>query len=308
MPPHHYRTPREIWVHLMVYPGHTLPTAAAPVAVGLGLAVHDGVLAPWAALCAFVCSWLVHVGGVFVDVYQLLARHPTLEEHPELNEAVARGALRLPTLRLAAIGWFVAALPPGLYLLSVVGPPAIALGAIGIVSAAWYAAGPRSMTMAELGLADVVFFLMFGVVAVAGTYYVQAMACHAAVPLPATALWVGLPVGALVVNVLIIDDIRDVAFDAAKGWQTTAVRFGTRWSRREHLALTVLAYLSLIPLALHFSAWALAPLATLPVAVLAERAVWTATTREPLIPWTPRSAFLSMAFGLLLGVGLALSR
>jgi 1,4-dihydroxy-2-naphthoate polyprenyltransferase len=117
---------------------------------------------------------------------------------------------------------------------------------------------------------------MFGAVAVAGTYYVQAVSHQAVVPLPVSALLVGLPVGALVTNVLVIDDIRDVGFDAAKGWRTTAVRFGVPWSRREHVALTVFAYLAPFGLALAFGPWLLLPLVTLPVAVMAERAVLTA--------------------------------
>jgi 1,4-dihydroxy-2-naphthoate octaprenyltransferase len=296
---------RQIWIHLMLYPGHTLPTAAAPILVGVGLAVHDGVFAFWPAVTAFVCSWLVHVGGVFVDVYKLLVRYPALREHPELNDAVARGWLRLPMLRLAAVAWFVIALLPGIYLYRVVGPPALLLGAIGIVAAVWYAAGWRSM--AELGLADLVFFAMFGVVAVAATYYVQAVACHAAVTLPTSAFVVGIPMAAVLVNVLVIDDIRDVDFDRAKGWQTTAVRFGLHWSRREHLGFTVIGYVAPLAFAWQFGPWLLLPLVTLPPAIAAEHAVWTAPGREALFPWTPRSAFLSMIYALLVGVGLALS-
>jgi len=209
-------------------------------------------------------------------------------------------------LRLAAIAWFAAALVPGLYLLQVVGPPAIALGALGIIAAAWYAAGPRSM--AELGLADPVFFIMFGVVAVAATYYVQARAGLAADALPARALLVGLPMAAMVVNVLVIDDLRDVEFDREKGWRTTPVRFGTAASRGLHLALTVVGYAGPVVMAWIWGPWLLLPLATLPLGLRAERAVWTARNREVLIPWTPRSAFLSMIHAGLLGAGLALAR
>ena len=69
---------------------------------------------------------------------------------------------------------------------------------------------------------------MFGVVAVAGAYYVQAAPAYGATAgsllvlqaLPLKALVVGLPVGALVTNVLLVDDIRDRNFDALKGWRT----------------------------------------------------------------------------------------
>ena len=37
---------REVWTRKLIYPGHTLPTALAPVMVGVGLAVRDDVFAP----------------------------------------------------------------------------------------------------------------------------------------------------------------------------------------------------------------------------------------------------------------------
>ena len=290
---------RRIWVHLMLYPGHTLPTAAAPILVGAGLALRDGVFHPLPVLVAFLCSWMVHVGGVFSDVYTLVTRWPNLREHPELDDAIATGALRLPVLRAATLAWFVVALIPGIYLLHAVGPVSLALGAIGIVAAAWYAVGRPSM--AELGLADPIFFLMFGVVAPAATYYVQA---HT---LTWGALLAGLPMAALVNNVLVIDDARDIDFDRKKGWRTTAVRHGLAGTRVLHLALSIAGYAGCAVLALVYGPWLLLPLITLPFAAAAELAVWSAPRREALIPWTPRSAFIAMAFAALTGLGLLLS-
>ena len=290
---------RRIWVHLMLYPGHTLPTAAAPILVGAGLALRDGVFRPLPVLVAFLCSWMVHVGGVFSDVYTLVTRWPNLREHPELDDAIATGALRLPILRAATLGWFAGALIPGVYLLHVVGPISIALGIAGIAAAAWYAVGRPSM--AELGLADPVFFLMFGVIAPAATYYVQAHTLNWGAALT------GLPMAAIVVNVLVIDDIRDLDFDRKKGWRTTAVRHGLAGSRILHLTLSIAAYAGCAVLALIYGPWLLLPLATLPFAAAAELSVWAAHRREALIPWTPRSAFIALAFAALTATGLALS-
>ena len=92
-------TRRELWIRLLLYPTHTLPTALAPVLVGVGLAIRDGVFAPLPALLAFVASWLVHVAGVFTDNHELLRRHPALPEHPELLDAVAGDRLALSSSR-----------------------------------------------------------------------------------------------------------------------------------------------------------------------------------------------------------------
>ncbi len=301
---------RQIWTHWLVYPGHTLPTALAPVVVGVGIAVHDGVLAPWPALVAFLASWLIHVGGVFIDNHQLLARHPDNREHPELIEALRTGALKLTSLRRAAIACFVAAALTGPYLVAQAGWPVVALGVIGMLSSVLYAGGPRPY--AGIGLADPLFFLMFGVVAVAGIYYVQAASLVGPditlAAFPTLALVAGLPVGALVTNVLIIDDIRDCEADAAKGWRTSAVRFGRGFSRAEFTILAVFAYLAPFWLWARFDvgAFVLLPLVTLPAAIWI---TWRVCTRPQadLAPTTAHAAFLSLAYGLLLGAGIGLS-
>jgi 1,4-dihydroxy-2-naphthoate octaprenyltransferase len=126
--------------------------------------------------------------------------------------------------------------------------------------------------------------------------------------LPLKSLILGLPVGALVVNVLLIDDIRDRIPDRGKGWRTGAVRFGLRWNRVEIIALTAFAYLILLWfwLGLGFSPWILLPLLTLPRAISVTRTVFTTDRFEALFPMTPKASFLSLYYGLLLGLGIAL--
>lgn len=304
---------RGIWVRLLLYPGHTLPTAAAPVVVGVGLAVRDGVAAATPAALAFVGSWLIHVGGVFLDNHELLRRHAHVVEHPELTAAVRSGALRLPTLRLAIAGCFVLALICGLWLVGRGGALALLLGAVGVAASAGYAAGPRPY--ARLGLADPIFLLLFGVIAVLGTYYGQA-AWHAPAVtlaegsgrLPAAAFVVGLPVGALVTGVLVIDDLRDHEHDRAKGWRTVPVRFGPQASRREFRVLMASAYAAPAALwwGLGLSPAVLLPLATLPEAWAITRIVVAAGRREQLVPMTPRLARLALVYALLLALGLGL--
>lgn len=303
---------RELWVNLLLYPTHTLPTAAAPALVGLGLAIHDHVFMFVPAFTGFMASWLVHVGGVFIDNYELLVRHPENREHPELIEAIEKGTLSLAVLRGAIAFCYIAAIVTGPYLLHVAGFTVVVFGVLGVLASWAYAGGP--FAYARLGLADPIFFLMFGIVAVAGTYYVQAASFELTgsnwyfVPqaLPLKSLILGLPVGALVVNVLLIDDMRDRIPDRGKGWRTGAVRFGLGWSRAEIIALTAFAYV--VPfwfwLGLGFSPWILLPLLTLPRGVTVARAICRTERFEDLFPMTPKAAFLSLYYGLLLGIGI----
>ncbi len=304
---------RSIWIDLLLYPGHTLPTAAAPVIVAVGLAVHDHVFAPVPLVVAFLASWLIHIGGVFVDVHQLLARHPDLPEHPELIAGLKNGTLTLPVLRWAIVACFAAAALTGPYLLAVAGAPVIAFGVVGMVASLGYSlGGPLSMT--RLGVADPMFFVMFGSVAVAGAYFVQAAPLLGAPGAPAVsealplAAWLlGLPAGGLVTNVLLIDDIRDRAFDARKGWRTGPVRFGLAWTRAEFVGFVAFAYL--VPfwfwLGLGFSPWVLLTWLTLPEAVAIARTICATDRFELLFPMTPRSAKLALDYSVLLAIGIA---
>src|SRR5512138_2470893 len=179
---------RIIWVDLLLYPTHSLPTAAAPVLVGLGLAWRDGVLAPLPALVAFLGSWFVHVAGVFADNHELLRRHPGLQEHPELDAAIADGSLTLGQIKAAIAGWLALALLTAPWLVRIGGAPVLVLGAIGVAVSVSYNAG---LAYVRRGAADPVFFVMFGVVGVAGTYYIQVASLRGA-PAP-WALFLSLP-------------------------------------------------------------------------------------------------------------------
>jgi 1,4-dihydroxy-2-naphthoate octaprenyltransferase len=305
----------DVWLHWLVYPGHSLPTAAAPVLVAMGLTVHDGVFALAPALVGFAASWLIHIAGVFTDNYELMVRHKGVGEHPEMFAALEDGTFTLSALRWAIAACLVLACLAGPYLLRVAGTPVLAIGLVGIVGSLIYAGGPYPF--AKHGLADVHFFIMFGIIAPAATYYVEAASLDPAGAgwallwngLPLSAWLIGLPIGALTVNVLIIDDIRDRGFDARKGWRTPPVRFGIGFSRRQYVLLSAFAYV--MPLwfwlGLSLGAWVLLPLATLPFARRLARRICALDRHDDLVPMTPMAAILCLAYATLLAVGLAIA-
>jgi 1,4-dihydroxy-2-naphthoate octaprenyltransferase len=302
---------REVWTRKLLYPGHTFPTATAPVLVAIGLAHHDGVFAALPAALAFLAGWLIQFGGLVTDNYENLVREPDDREHPELVQAVASGRLSLGTLRATIVATYGLAVVAGFALVAMAGWPVIVIGLLSILASWAYSAGP--WPVGRHGFADPLFFLFFGTMSVIGTYYVQAATVlgpeHWRQALPLTAVAASLPVGALITSILIIDDIRDRDFDVVKGKNTIAVRFGKGWSRTEFLCLLVFAYL--IPLwlwlGLGFSAWVLLPLITVPIAYLVTRAVWTRDRYDELVPMTPRMAMLTVAFSACLTAGLAVT-
>jgi 1,4-dihydroxy-2-naphthoate octaprenyltransferase len=307
----HTGSTREIWTRKLLYPGHTFPTAAAPVIVAIGLAIHDHVFALVPALLAFLAGWLIQFAGVVTDNYENLVREPDDKEHPELVDAVRTGLITLSGLKATIVVCYGLAVLAGVYLVYVGGAPVVAIGVLSIIASWIYSSG--SSPVGRLGLADPLFFLFFGVVSVVGTYYVQAAAVQETTNwragFPVTAFAVSVPVGALITNILIIDDIRDRNFDVAKGKKTVAVRFGARWSRAEFTALVTLAYLAPLWfwLGLGLGPWTLLPLLTLPLAFLITNAVLTRDKFTELVPMTPRAAMLALAYSILLAIGLVVS-
>jgi 1,4-dihydroxy-2-naphthoate polyprenyltransferase len=300
---------RDVWTRKLIYPGHTFPTAVAPVMVAVGLAYHDRVFAALPALLALLAGWLIQFAGVVTDNYENLVRQPDDHEHPELVQAVRSGLLTLAGLRLTILTAYALAVLAGLALVFMAGTPVIIVGLASIAASWAYSAGP--WPFGRYGLADPLFFLFFGVVSVVGTYDVQAAvvlgprAWMHAVPLAAVA--VSLPIGALITGILVIDDIRDRDFDVVKGKHTIAVRFGRTWSRYEFLTLLSLSYAApwWFWLGLGNGIWVLLPLLTIPAAAAIARAVWTRDQFRDLVPMTPRLAMLTVGYALLLAIGLA---
>jgi 1,4-dihydroxy-2-naphthoate octaprenyltransferase len=157
----------------------------------------------------------------------------------------------------------------GLYLAWVGGWPILAAGLLSILAATAYTYGP--LPFGYFGLGDLATFVFFGLVAVVGTYYVQA---HHAPPLA----WIAaVPMGALVTAILVVNNLRDADTDARAGKRTLAVLLGRRGVRIEYTLLLVLAYAVpfFLGLGYGFRVWVLLPLVTLPLAWRQLRPVWT---------------------------------
>lgn len=307
-------TRRDVWVRMLLYPRHTLPTAAAPVIVAYAVALRDGVAAPLPAAAAFLAGWTIQLGGVFSDNYHNLRRHPEDREHPAFVAALRRGVVTLDVLKRAVAACCLAALVPGAYLAWVGGLPAIAVGVVSVAASLAYSSGP--FPLGDRALGDPLFFVFFGVVSVAGTYYVQAASVLAepfplAVPtgtVTGFAIWASLPVAALTTGILVIDNLRDRVFDEDKDEITIAVVLGDRGTRIEYLALVAFAYA--VPVALWGTGaagpWVLLPLLSLVYGVVVARRVWTRHEYEALVPMTPQQGQLLLLFSTLFALGVVL--
>ncbi|WP_121823546.1 1,4-dihydroxy-2-naphthoate polyprenyltransferase [Halostella salina] len=296
---------------LMAARPQTLPAAAAPVIVGTGLAARDGVFAPLPALVAFVGAALIQVGTNFANDYYDAAKGADTEDREGFTRVTQSGLISAAEVKRAAFLTFGLAVLSGTYLVYVGGVPILAIGLLSVASGIAYTGGPYPL--GYHGLGDLFVFVFFGVIAVTGTYYVQAAAVLAeplTVAIPAgtvttTALLASLPVAAISTGIIVVNNVRDMETDAEAGKTTLAVLLGYRWSRVEYVGLLALAYA--VPVyfaATDFGPTALLPLLTLPYAAVVARTVCTERSGEALNPALERTGKLLAAHSALFALGL----
>ena len=150
-------------------------------------------------------------------------------------------------MRRAALACFAAALAAGVYLIVVGGVTILLIGLASLVAGYAYSSGPRPLSHGPYSEVYVIAF--FGVIAVAGSYYLQAMA------LPdAAVLLTGTAIGCYAAAVLLVNNLRDTVADLKAGRRTLAGRLGTTGAR------WLYAFFVLAPFPLLAAAWGLRPL------------------------------------------------
>jgi 1,4-dihydroxy-2-naphthoate octaprenyltransferase len=237
----------------------TLPNAIAPVIAGTGGAAWLHAACWWKALLALLVAVAMIIGVNYANDYSDGIRG---------TDDVRAGPLRLVGSKLAApravltaaVVSLGAAAAAGLVLAWFSAPWLIAVGAV-CIAGAWLYTGGRK-PYGYLGLGEVAVFVFFGLVAVLGTQYTQALRID----------WVGLALavamGSLSSAVLVANNLRDIPTDKESGKITLAVRLGDARTRVLYQALLVTAFALTLVLMLA-TPWAAVGLVALPLAVRA---------------------------------------
>lgn len=275
----------------------TLPAAVVPVLVGSAVAAAHGVFSLLPALVALVCAVLIQIGTNFANDYFDFIKGADSEERIGPLRVVQSGLIKPATVRNAMIGVFVLTFLLGLYLVYLGGWPILVIGVASLFCAVIYTAGP--FPLAYIGLGDVFVFLFFGIVAVTGTYYVQALAWSL------EAFIASLPVGTISTAILVVNNYRDIDTDRTAGKKTMAVRIGRKATRMEYILLLLLAYAVPLLQALiqQQSLWLLLPLLSMPVAWKVLTVVRSSTDGDLLNAALAGTGRLLALYGLLYSAG-----
>ncbi len=200
----------------------TLPAAVAPVLVGTASAASIGRL-HWAAAVACLAVALGMQVGVNLanDVADFLHGADRVGRRGPLR-VTAAGLLTPAQVWRGAWVAFGLSCTVGLYLVWLRGWPLVLVGLASVAAALAYTSGPR---FGYRGMGELFVFVFFGLVATAGTDFVQTGL------LRAEALAAAVPVGLSCTSILVVNNLRDLPIDAVAGKRTLAVRLGPTATR-----------------------------------------------------------------------------
>jgi 1,4-dihydroxy-2-naphthoate octaprenyltransferase len=218
----------------------TLPLGIAPVLLGTGAARIIGDDGGWhwvRALLALAVAVCLQIGVNYANDYSDGVRG-TDNHRVGPARLTGSGAARPRTVLTVALAFFALAAVAGLILVILTGFYwLLIVGAAAIVAGYFYTGGKRPYGYNALG--EVFVFVFFGLVATAGTTYVQEGSVN-------TESWLsGVAIGFIACAVLMVNNIRDIDQDRLAGKRTLAVVLGNRAARIVFVVFLLLPYLVL---------------------------------------------------------------
>lgn len=278
----------------------TLPAAAAPVILGCGAAWGLGDFSWLRGILALVTALALQIGANYSNDYSDGIRGTDNEDRVGPQRLTGPGLAKPKTVLGAALGsWAVAAIA-GFALVWISHSWWLLLfGALAFV-AAWFYTGGKNPYGYRPGVAEVMVFVFFGLFATVGTTWTQ-------VHMAPWQVWVAAAgVGILSCALLLINNLRDIDSDAASDKRTLCVAMGDTKSRRLFEVYMVVAslcgFLS-VNHALGYVFVAIIVIAAFVINVPVRRGA----TGVELITVLKRTGLLTLLYGVLIGIGMAMN-
>ncbi len=301
MNPKQSHSPGKLEAWILATRPKTLPAALAPVVVGSAMAYAHQRFMLVPAMAALVVAVLLQIAVNLANDYFDYVKGIDAEDRLGPVRVTQSGLIPARQVKLAMLITLIAATLPGLYLITVGGWPVVCIGIACILAAIAYSGGPRPLASHALG--DLFVLIFFGIVAVCGTYYVQALQMTLMV------VCMGVIVGFMITAILVVNNLRDIHTDRRAGKQTLAVVLGVRATKLEYTLLHAAAYL--LPIILWLmnmsSGWVLLPGLTAPFAIALNRKIWKDPGGAELNQALAATAKLALSFSILMSVGVILS-
>lgn len=274
----------------------TLPAAFVPVIVGSALAIIDNSFKPTATIIALLCSLLLQIGANFSnDLFDHLKGADKKDRVGPLR-VLSSGLLSIAEMKLGLLFVYALCFFLGLYLVYIAGWIILIVGILSILMSLAYTAGP--FPLAYNGLGDAFVFIFFGLIGTIGTYYVQTL------QISTLSVLCAIPVGALITNILVVNNYRDIEEDKIVNKKTLAVIFGKTFSKFEYVFLLAISFVVLIPIYfLTKNIFVFLPVIILPLSIFLIKMLFTYSGKD-LNKTLALSAFFAALYGILLSIGI----
>ncbi len=276
----------------------TLPAAVSPVLAGTGVAAYVDAAVWWKAGLALVVALALQVGVNYANDYSDGVRGTDADRVGPLR-LVGSGVASPGSVKAAAFASLGVAMLAGLVLAATTSWWLLLVGALAVLAAWFYTGGTRPYGYSALG--EVMVFVFFGLVAVAGTTYVQTES------VPLASVYAAVGVGALACAILVANNLRDIPTDRVAGKRTLAVALGDERSRYLYALLVGAAVVALVAVVLVTSRLALLGLVFLLPVVPATRLVLGGTTGRDLVPVLQRTGVAELLWAAGVFVGLLIA-
>lgn len=277
----------------------TLTAALSPVLIGTSLALDNNSIDIWRFILTLLLALTLQIGVNYANDYSDGIRG-TDQSRTGPPRLVASKAATPNQVLAAAIISFTAAAAVGLILAIWTTPWLIPIGAAAIAAAYFYTGGKHPYGYAGLGELSVMLF--FGLVATAGTSYIQTE------EITLLAVICGIGIGSVACALLTANNLRDITADREAGKRTLSViiadRYGRKWSRSLYLLFWIIAAGAVIAADIIARPWAFLGLIAPLLAVIPARRVLKGEDANPLI--LQATGALLAIYGVTFAVGLAL--
>ena len=220
----------------------TLPAAIAPVMLGIAMATQAVSIRLLPALICLGFALLVQIGTNLANDYLDGVKGTDTDSRLGPRRSVASGLIAPRIMKRVAITVLIVSFFLGLCLIAFGGWWLLVVGSSSVACAWLYTGGPYPL--AYNGLGDIFVILFFGLIAVSCTYYAQVGYITTDVIL------LGLSIGLVVNNILLVNNYRDIEEDRAASKRTLVVFFGRRMAERQYVVSLLIAGLVLGWLAL----------------------------------------------------------
>lgn len=280
----------------------TLPAAIGPLLVGNFLALHLEHFSVFIAFISTLCAILLQIAVNLANDYFDFKNGIDTEDRLGPQRVTQSGLISPISVRNAMFTSLALAILTGLILLDHGGWPIAILAIFAILGALGYSGGPYPL--ASHGLGELAAFVYFGLVAVVGSYFLQAGQTD-------LQAWIlGAAIGFFNAAIMLVNNTRDITTDRQANKCTLAVNIG------EEKAKNLYQFLVYMPFFLIIGGFLLGWIAGLPtllsaVVILQARKLsqeFRVASGRALNPLLGQTAKLTLLFSLLFSLGLVFSR